>query len=413
MHQTYPHIQFRQHWELTPEILYQLGQCSTIIYAISNIPIPPDRHQELLSISLTKGARATTAIEGNTLTEEEVEQILRGESSLPPSKAYQEIEVRNILGAMNQILALVARDGVDALLTPELLKNFHHEIGKGLGEHFDAIAGDFRTDSRIVGMYRCPDFRDVRELIDTLCEWLSSHFHFRDGQTFAEAVIEAIVSHVYIEWIHPFGDGNGRTGRLVEFYFLLRAGTPDIGSHILSNHYNETRPEYYRQLDRATKTRDLTEFIAYAIRGYRDGLAKTLDKVQRLQFETTWKRFIYDAFGERKLANKEVFLRQRNVALAMPLDRELPLDTIPMLTTDLMRAYAQRTEQTLKRDVRELVAMKILEARPGGLYRAASNQLLDQRAQRSRRCLLEIGDLTSVARRESGPAAPIRAAAAG
>jgi len=41
--------------------------------------------------------------------------------------------------------------------------------------------------------------------------------------------------------IHPFGDSNGRTARLIEFYILLRAGLPDMVSHILSNHYNDTR----------------------------------------------------------------------------------------------------------------------------------------------------------------------------
>ncbi|NJN71060.1 MAG: hypothetical protein HC801_12855, partial [Nitrospira sp.] len=85
-------------------------------------------------------------------------------------------------------------------------------------------------------------------LFDRFCEWLKKEFCFDSGsQSFEDAVIQAIVTHVYLEWIHPFGDGNGRTGRLLEFYILLRAGNPDISSHILSNFYNETRAEYYRQ----------------------------------------------------------------------------------------------------------------------------------------------------------------------
>ena len=71
----------------------------------------------------------------------------------------------------------------------------------------------------------------------------------RGKQSFQDPVIQAIVAHVYIAMIHPFGDGNGRTARLIEFYILLRAGLPDMASHILSNHYNDTRQEYYRRLD--------------------------------------------------------------------------------------------------------------------------------------------------------------------
>ena len=395
MHNTYPHIQFRQHWELTPDILYFLGQCSSIIYAIADIPLPPERHTELMRISLTKGAQATTAIEGNTLTEEEIAQIERGESPLPPSKAYQETEVRNILQAMNGVLLAISNDGYEELLTPTQLCHFHQIIGQNLGEHFDAVPGAFRSDSRFVGTYRCPDFRDVPELVERMCSWLDSDFHFKKGQTFAEAVVEAIVSHVYIEWIHPFGDGNGRTGRLVEFYFLLRAGTPDIGSHILSNHYNDTRPEYYRQLDRATKTRDLTEFIRYALRGYRDGLVKTLERVQRGQFETTWRRFVYDKFAERKMTNRQVVHRQRRLALEFPLQKVLSPSQIMLLTPELGRAYTARSEQTLQRDIKTLIEMELLEEVADRRFKTKTEQLFNQRAQRSRKRILEIGDLTS------------------
>jgi hypothetical protein len=55
-------------------------------------------------------------------------------------------------------------------------------------------------------------------------------------------LIAAVVAHVYFEWIHPFGDGNGRTGRLIELKLLLEAGVPQPAAHLLSNHYNATRP---------------------------------------------------------------------------------------------------------------------------------------------------------------------------
>ncbi len=137
---------------------------------------------------------------------------------------------------------------------------------------------------------------DVRTLSSrSFCEFLKNEFKFESGNnTFIDVIIEAIVAHVYIEWIHPFGDGNGRTGRLVEFYILLRGGLPDIALHILSNHYNFTRNEYYRQLQKSSESRNLTEFIRYAIVGLRDGLEKTLSTIQQCQIEITWMKFIYD-----------------------------------------------------------------------------------------------------------------------
>jgi len=355
----YHHLQFRRHWRLTDKATYELGQCDAIIQAISNTPLLPQYHQQLLSLSLTKGAQATTAIEGNTLTDEEVGAVAAGQP-LPPSKEYQEIEVRNILDAFNELLQEVAADDRVQTITPELLLRFHKMIGKNLGPHFDAVPGQFRRDNRTVGPYRAPNHEDVIPLVQRLCDWLRQEFHYDQGQSFAEAVLQAVITHVYIEWIHPFGDGNGRSGRLVEFYILLRAGNPDIASHILSNFYNETRPEYYRQIDLAYRNRDLTGFIEYAVQGFRDGLLKTLKRIQDNQFAITWQKLIYDRFATKKFTKKGVYARQRALALALPMDRSFSEDEILLLTADLGRTYANLSSRTLRRDLEELAGMDLV-----------------------------------------------------
>jgi Fic family protein len=112
-----------------------------------------------------------------------------------------------------------------------LIKTFHYNIGKNLGEHLRAAPGQFRNAGHnvVVGSYKPPLGKDVIPLVIRLCDWLKGTFHYEDGkQNFIEQVIQAVVCHVYIAWIHPFGDGNGRTARLIEFYLLLRAGLPDI-----------------------------------------------------------------------------------------------------------------------------------------------------------------------------------------
>lgn len=365
MHGAYPHLQFRRHWDVTPKARYELGQCDAIVQAICEMPVRPDYHRELLGVSLVKGAQATTAIEGNTLTEEEVELVAEG-GSLPPSKEYQQIEVLNILTAMNTLLREVAVDETEHFVTPELILRFHRMIGQNLGEHFDAIPGRFRTDNRVVGPYRCPDPRDVPELVSRLCKWLRTEFRYSRGdQTFADAGIQAIVTHVYLEWIHPFGDGNGRTGRLLEFYVLLRAGNPDIASHILSNFYNLTRPEYYRQIDGAYRSQSLSDFIEYAVEGFRDGLLETLRTIQTSQFATAWRSFVYDRFADRKYTKKTVFKRRRELMLAFPLHRAITLEAITILTPHLARLYAQLSERTLKRDLKILIDMDLLVAHDG------------------------------------------------
>jgi Fic family protein len=369
----YKHISFRKEWEITPSSAYLLGECHALVRALTDIPLKPEHREKLLSVSLLKGAQATTAIEGNTLSEEEIAKIQDG-WSLPPSKEYLQTEVNNILEAFNTLLhEIVAEDKVN-IITPELIKNFHYMIGKDLGEHFDAIPGRFREDRRHVGPYLAPEHQHISDLIKKLCVWIGDEFHYDHGQDFKGAVIEAIVTHVYIEWIHPFGDGNGRTGRLAEFYILLRAGLPNIVSHILSNFYNLTRPEYYRQLDKARQNRNLTEFIHYALQGFRDGLNENLHIIQDSQLSVFWEHYIYEIFADLKYTKKKAFKRKRALILQVPIGESLTVDELLEISPDIAKKYATVGRATVLRDLKELQELNLME-KVGRHYNANTNLL--------------------------------------
>lgn len=357
----YPHIIFRRIWDIdNPKMNYLLGQCEALIKAICNTPILPEYHSNMLIVSLNKGAQATTAIEGNTLSDEEIERVSEGEK-LPPSKEYQEIEVKNILQAFNELLKEVIAEHKSQLISEELLLRLHKMVGKDLGEHFGAIPGRFRENNVTVGKYRCPDYQDVPSLVRSLTDWLLTEFNYRSGQqTFKDTVIQAIVTHIYTEWIHPFGDGNGRTGRLLEFYILLRGKSPDIASHILSNHYNSTRTEYYRQIQHAYDKRNLTEFIIYALQGFKDGLEQTLSSIQESQLGLTWQKFVYDKFNDVKMVKKDVFKRKRALMLAMPLNKGLTIEDFPVITTSIARMYANLSERQIRREINEYEKLGLL-----------------------------------------------------
>lgn len=381
LNRDYQHLKFTKHWGLTERGLIVMGQCISLIKSINNTPIMPLHYEELMNVALQKGAQSTTAIEGNTLSDEEISNLLKGKK-LPDSLEYQGVEVQNILDAFNTLLRETVYENKEQLITTELLLRFHKMVGKDLGEHFTAIPGQFRNNDVVVGTYRCPDHRDVPILIKKYCEFLKDEFKYEDGnQKFSNIFIEAIVAHLYLEWIHPFGDGNGRTGRLVEFYILSRGCNPDITLHILSNHYNATRPEYYRQIDKAYQKNDLSEFIEYALIGFRDGLQKTLEKIQNSQLIMTWQKYVYDKFDTVEITQKEVFKRKRKFALEMPIDKKFTIIEIPSLNIELARLYSNISERTLLRDIEELLRLEILK-KEGDKYFAnitALNKMIAKR----------------------------------
>lgn len=398
--QKYPHLRFAKQWRIGPGLDYVLGQADAIVEAIGRAPLLPRFRQMLHALSLRKGAQATTAIEGNTLSDEEVERVSLGES-LPPSKEYEQREVQNILAAFNALFAEAVEQNRVERISPELILRFHAMIGKDLGEHFTARPGTFAQSQRVVGPYRAPPPQDVPALVQRLCEWLPQEFHFPQ-QRFSDAVIHAVVTHVYIEWIHPFDDGNGRTGRLVEFYILLRAGLPSVASHLLANHYNDTRPEYYRQLQRAKQERDISAFLSYAVTGLRDGLLKTLHTVQQNAIEQMWRVLVYDAFGKRTIERRQAFTRRREVALALPLDRSIAFSEVPALSPSLTAAYADSGPRTLLRDLSELSKLELIIREPG-LIRA-NRALLDGTMVNRRKAEMSVPTLASRQRDRRFPA---------
>ena len=362
--QEYQHIAFQKNWRLDEETFFMLGQCESIIQAISSAPITPEYRKQLLVVSLRKGARATTAIEGNTLSEEEVSRVDEGKN-LPPSKEYLQIEVKNIIDALNNIRSEVITDNKAFVLSPEMIERFNYSAGKNLGDHFQSMPGKFRTTGHnvVVGKYRPPKGEDVVPLMNRFCEWMKESFRYEEGkQSFPEQVIQAIVAHIYIAMIHPFGDGNGRTARLIEFYILLRAGLPDIASHILSNHYNDTRQEYYRQLDLCVRERDLSGFVRYAVQGFRDGLKGVLDIVQKNLLEMSWHKFIYDVLDSKKAKGKTraIVKRQRTLALQFPVERWNTPDDLVASSGILAKEYAILSTTTLIRDITELEKMGLI-----------------------------------------------------
>ena len=378
MKNTLEHISFKINRNFNEKTANLLGQCYAHIKSMLNTPIRPDYHQKLLWVSLHKGALATTAIEGNTLTEADLAQIQSGRD-IEPSKRYLQQEVENILTAFNTILNELVREKNPEIISPGLIQRFNRMVGENIGEAFGGDPGQFRRRNVVVGaVYKPPHFEMVEDLVQRLCDWLRREFHYEHEQNFDDAVLEAIIAHVYIAWIHPFGDGNGRTARLLEFYLLMRVGVPSIASHILSNHYNDTRTEYYRQLQNASETGNLNAFIEYALEGFRDGLEKIIKLTHQDRSEAIWNNYVYNSIEKMQDEGKNpnTLRRLRQLAYYIPADRFYRIDEIKILNTKIAEAYRKLNQITLRRDLDLLVERKLLKAQKN-TYRAHHELLGD------------------------------------
>lgn len=332
--------------------------------------LKPETGRELHQLFLARGVLATTAIEGNTLSEDEALQAVEGVLELPESRRYLGQEISNIITAANEIKDRMVDTEVSPKLSREEIERYNAVVLRDLPLQEGVLPGRIRDHSVGVARYRGAPWQDCAYLLDRLCDWLNgSELNTEDGDFHAPyAILKAIIAHLYIAWIHPFGDGNGRTARLLEVQILLAAELPAPVCHLLSNHYNLTRTEYYRQLERASQTEDPIPFIEYAVRGLVDGSRDALGTIRAQQFSDRWEQYVYETFGELKTEAD-----RRRLRLVLDLTRRYEETLEPVAKREMRRlspvlseAYAGKTVKTLSRDLNAVIAMGLLEPESPG-----------------------------------------------
>ncbi len=347
------------------ELWMLLGEAQAQCDYISGVPLRPDTAEEVHKVYLYKGALATTAIEGNTLSDEEARDYLDGKLELPPSKEYLGKEIDNIVAAFNRIMQLI-KEEKDCELSLENIEMFNKMVLSDLDLMEDVVPGETRRHSVLVGRYRGAPAEDCSYLIERLCQWLNDRdFTLGKRYVIATGILKAVLAHLYFAWIHPFGDGNGRTARLIELQVLLNAGVPSPAAHLLSNHYNLSRYEYYRQLEYSSREKTTISFVKYAIQGLVDGLKEQLQSLRSQLVQVAWENYIHDLF-KQKISKAQI--RRRH--LAIDLSRALkPVDIsdLRLLTPRLATEYTRKTAKVIYSDIKELQKLNLLRFTEKGI----------------------------------------------
>jgi Fic family protein len=360
---THPWISFNFSFRKIETLAWlQLGQIQAKCAQISGVPLLPSVANQLHELYLAKGVLATTAIEGNTLTEEEVLLLLKGELELPPSKEYLSKEIDNIITATRRISSDLVNDAPSEL-RPDVIKNYNRMILSGLPLKSEVVPGEYRLYNVRVASYLGAPPEDLALLVGRLCDWLNS-WPVPNHLKIALGILKAIVAHVYVAWIHPFGDGNGRTARLIELQILLAIGFPTPAVHLLSNHYNQTRLEYYRYLDIASKQEDgIYAFVEYALQGFVDNLDEQIKVIEAQQLIVHWQNHVYALFRNQE---SKADIRKRRLVLDLS-QKTVPLSEVRYVSPRIAEAYAGKSDKMIQRDINSLIEMGLIIKTPKGV----------------------------------------------
>lgn len=237
-----------------------------------------------------KSIQSSLAIENNTLSVEQITAILNWKRVLAPQRDIQEAEN-----------AIKAYD-----LLPELnpysiddLRKAHSAMGYAVVEG----AGNFRSGG--VGiidqktgevMHMAPPANMVHELMTNLLSWLKeTDFH---------PLIASSIFHYEFEFVHPFPDGNGRTGRL--WQTLILSKWQSVFSWIpVEMIIKEYQSEYYEKIRQSTKENEIAFFVEYMLQTIKMAVEKMISDYDG-DYESDYVHKLMQVLGDRELSTPQL-----------------------------------------------------------------------------------------------------------
>ena len=206
--------------------------------------------QEVYKHHVIDFAYNTASLEGNTITLKEAARLLE-ENLTPKNRTLR--EVYDIQNTDKVFFELLEKKNS---LTHKLIIEIHDK----LMEKIDLRLGYRTTDIRVFkSRFKCSPGKYVKTDMDLLLRW------YKKQKKLLHPFVLAAIFHQKFEAIHPFSDGNGRTGRMIMNYLLMQSGYPPIVIQ------KKNRIEYLNSLSKAdgsaipefkeTKYHSIIEFI--------------------------------------------------------------------------------------------------------------------------------------------------------
>lgn len=273
-------VSYQPTFTISPRLLSKIEEIAAlrerILTATVQVPWIPTLQKE----TRVRNAHSSTAIEGNPLTLEQVRELEEGRE-LAAVGTRAQCEVLSYFAG----LRFVEKNAKKSPITHEDVLKLHKIVATDVMDQ--GTAGKYRTIAVRVGEYLPPPASEVSGLMFELLGWWN-----KESEKLSPVLSSAIL-HYRFEEIHPFADGNGRTGRALALWELYRRGFDTHHIFSVDEFYWEDRPGYYANLQQVRQQGgDLSEWLEYTAEGLRITLEKVWTRVQRLSAQSGRKKLV-------------------------------------------------------------------------------------------------------------------------
>lgn len=267
-------VSYQPQFTIRPALLSRVEQIAAVRERILAATVQVQWVPALQKDTRTRNTHSSTAIEGNPLTLEQVRAVEEGRE-LPALAPRARREVVNYFAG----LRFVEKHAKKKTLGHEEILTLHRLIA---GDVMDqGTAGRYRSIPVRVGRHVPPPPEEVSGLMFELLAWWNKE------SAQLSPVLSSAILHYRFESIHPFADGNGRTGRALALWELYRRGFDTHHIFSVDEFYWEDRPRYYAALDAVRRAgEDLTGWLEYTAEGLLLTLERVWTRVQRFSAQS-------------------------------------------------------------------------------------------------------------------------------
>ncbi len=284
-----------------------------------NLVLPPEWRRQLDRLNRVRAVYGTTALEGNPLSEAEVDRQIeivemddeRGDTG---KVSRDQLQIRNSARAQAWIKTRFY-PGSDPISLGDIL-TMHKMITERSDETHN-VPGQLRTHSVQVGS---PDMGGVHigAPHENLAELMEEFIGFINSRIFNSnhPVIKALLAHFFLVTIHPFGDGNGRVSRLLEAGILFQGEYNVHGFYGLSNYFYRNEVDYKTLLQKCRQSQpfDVSPFIKFGVKGFVSELAGINNFIKTKLNRLVYRQMILQNYN-RRLGPRRRILNNREYNL--------------------------------------------------------------------------------------------------
>lgn len=263
-------------FQISPNLTKVLMDIEASRQAVSSLPITVYVLSSLRESARLVSTHYSTQIEGNRLTQQQVEEVLQGGTF--PNRERDEREVKNYYLALDYVDTLIKSNRVS--IQEKDIQTLHGLVMDG-----KAKPTSYRDGQNVIRdggsgsiVYMPPEAKDVAAMMRELVGWINHEI----TQSELPVPIVAAIAHYQFATIHPYYDGNGRTARLLTNLVLHKCGYGLKGVYSLEEYYARNLQGYYHAISVGESHNyyfgraeaDISNWIFYFCEGMADAFAK-------------------------------------------------------------------------------------------------------------------------------------------